>query len=195
MLLSSLVNKPIVVAENIRGICLGVGVSLKSYAVKYLLCASSPNRIQTDFCVNTSALDKIDEAVFLKQLRPVFPKNCAQITLGLPVFTSDGCLIGKLADVELQNLVATRLFTEKRAFSISSVAACSDAVILRKEQPFPLGQRVPAPLLSNFDDKFSPIVNKAFLRSAIEKKALITLTLSLPPFNVSFLPLTTKFKD
>ena len=195
MLLSSLVNKPVVVAENIRGICLGVGVSLKNYAVKYLLCASSPNRFQTDFCINASAIDKIDEAIFLKRLRPVFPKNCAQITLDLPIFSAEGCLIGKLTDVELQNLVATRLFTPKRAFSISSVAACSDAVILRKEQPFPLGQRVPAHLLSNFEDKFSPIVNKAFLRSAIEKKALITLTLSLPPFNVNFLPVITNFKD
>lgn len=194
MLLTALINKPVVVGDNIRGVCLGVGVSLKTYAVKYLLCSSSPNRATVDFCVNVSAVEKIDEAVFLRRLRPVFPKNCAQITRNLPVFSFDGAFFGKLTDLEIQNFVATRIFTEKRAFSIALVAACSDAVILRKEQPFPLGQRVPAPFLSGFDDKTQPLVTKTFLRAAIEKRSLIKLTLSLPPFHVNFLPINTKFK-
>ena len=195
MLLSSLVQKPVVVSGNIRGVCLGVGISLKTYAVKYLLCSSSPNRANVDFCVNLSSLDKIDEAVFLRRLRPVFPKNCAQITLRLPIFSFDGSYLGKLTDLEIQNFVATRFFTENKAFSTASIAACADALILRKEQPFPLGQRIPAPFILQFSNKTRPLVTKQFLRQAIEKKALVKLTLSLPPFNVNFMPVNPQFKD
>ncbi len=192
MLLSQLVQKPVVVDGNIRGVCLGVGISLKNYAVKYLLCSSSPNRANTDFCINVSSISKIDEAVFLHRLRPVFPKTCAQITMRLPIFSFNGSALGFLRDLEMQNFFATRFFNETQAFSISAVTACSDAVILRKEQPFPLGQRVPAPFLLYFKDVARPIVTKAVLSTAIQKKSLIKLTLSLPPFSLDFSPLEGK---
>lgn len=195
MLLTSITQKPVVVSGNLRGVCLGVGVSLKTRAVKYLLCASSPQGNKVDFCVNYSAVDKIDEAVFLQRLRPVFPKNCAQITLSLPVFSADGGFLGKIVDLDIQNQTVIRLFTEKKSFAFTTVQACTDAVILRKEQPFPLGQRVPAPAIFQFSDKSEPIVTKRLLRQAIEKKSLVKLTLSLSPFNLNFLPLDKKFKD
>ena len=195
MLLSQLVQKPIVVDGNVRGVCLGVGISLKTYAVKYLLCSSSPARSKTDFCVNLSAVTKIDEAVFLHRLRPVFPKNCAQITMRLPIFSFNGGALGFLQDLEMQNFTVLRFFSENKAFPISAVAACSDAVILRKEQPYPLGQRVPAPFLLYFKDVARPIVTKSVLSTAIRERALIKLTLSLPPFSLNFLPVERKFKD
>lgn len=188
MQLSQLFQKPIVVDGNIRGVCLGIGISLKNYAVKYLLCSSSPARTATDFCVNVASIIKIDEAVFLRRLRPVFPKNCAQITMLLPIFSSNGSALGRLRDLEMQNLVALRFFNENKAFPISAIAACSDAVILRKELPFPLGQRVPAPFLLHLKGIKRPIVTKAVLSTAMESKSLIKLTLSLPPFSLHALP-------
>lgn len=195
MLLSDLIGKPVVVAATARGVCLGVGISLKNYAVKYLLCSSAPNRDKVDFCVNVSAVEKIGDALFLHRLRPVFPKNCAQITKNLPVFSYDGSFLGSLLDLEIQNFTTTRLITSKKVFPITALAACSDAVILRKEQPFPLGQRVPAPLVSSFSDKKEQLVTKPLLRAAIEKRALVKLTLSLPPFNVLFTPVPRQIKD
>lgn len=195
MLLSSLHGKPIVVAATTRGVCLGVGISLKTYAVKYLLCSSSPDRDKIDFCVNASAIEKNTDALFLRRLRPVFPKNCAQITKNLPVFSYDGSFLGSLRDMEMQNFAAIRLITEKKSFPITSLAACSDAVILRKEQPFPLGQRVPAPFVSDFGNKSQPLVTRSLLRAAIEKKSLVKLTLSLPPFHVTFTPVNRQIKD
>lgn len=189
MLLSQLSEKPVVVSASMRGVCLGVGVSLKNFAVKYLLCASAQNRKQADFCVNFSAVECIDDALYLKALRPVFPRSCARFSLQIPVFSSDGGYLGKVADLELENGVATRFFTDNgKAFPLPAVLACTDAVILKKEQPFPLGQRVPAPLLSVISDKKEGLVTKPLLRAAREKSSLVKLTLSLPPFDVEFFP-------
>lgn len=195
MLLSRLIEKPVVVSSTTRGVCLGIGVSLKNYAVKYLLCSSAPNRDKIDFCVNVSAIEKIENAVFLRRLRPVFPKNCAQITKDLPVFSYDGAFLGSLLDIEIQNFTAIRLITSKKNYPITALAACSDAVILRKEQPFPLGQRVPSPFVSNVNGKKEQLVTKQLLRDAIEKKSLVKLTLSLPPFNVFFTSVSRQIKD
>ena len=39
MFLSQFIGKPVLVNGETRGVCLGVGLSLKSYAVKYLFCS------------------------------------------------------------------------------------------------------------------------------------------------------------
>jgi hypothetical protein len=52
---------------------------------------------------------------------------------------------------------------------------------LRKEQPFPIGQRIPAPLLFDFSSH-TPIVTKPLLKEAVKQGKLIQFTLSLPPF-------------
>ena len=186
MYLSELENKPLMLRFSPRGICRGVGISPKTFSVKYLLCASLSNATKNaDFCLPLQAVESIDESILLSRLRPAFPKNCIRLFLGLPVFSQDGVYLGKIEDVKLDGFIATKLFTDqKETYPISSVIACSDAVILRKSAPFPLGQSVPAPILSLINGKKDGLVTKPLLRAAIQKGALVSLTLSLPPFSL-----------
>ncbi len=187
MFLSDFIGKPLLASSTPRGTCLGVGISLKTFTAKYLLC-SSQNRDEPDFCVNLSSTDKIGEAVYIPRLRPVFPKNYARILPNLPLFLESGEYLGKIFDLEIQKGIATRIITDtKRSFPTAAILACADAIILRKNLSFPIGQRVPAPVLSRFSDKTDALVTKPLLRNAITQKSLITLTLSLPPFCVQFL--------
>lgn len=185
MFLSDLTEKNICVHENFRGICKGVALSLKSHAVRYLLCSSSATQSAADFAVAVSSIEEIGIALHLTRLRPAHPGNCAKIFIGSPVYSFEGGYLGKLMNLELRDFIATKLYTDKGdIFPITSVFACSDAVILRKEQSYPLGQRIPAPLLPVVTDKSDGVVTKAVLRNAIKKNALIRLTLSLPPFDL-----------
>ena len=189
MFLSDIVDKNIYTGTTPRGTCLGVGVSLKSRAVKYLLC-SAKSHTQADFCVNVSALEYVDaHAVVVNRMRPVFPKSCAKLFLSLPVFTVDGAFLGRVSDVELQSvngvLTATRIFTDKNTvYSALGITACLDALILKREMPYPIGQRIPAPAVLHFSPSGHPIVGKSTLKDCIEKNRLIHLTLSLPPFSL-----------
>ncbi len=185
MKLSQLHEKSIYVGKAFRGVCRGVALSLKSQTVKYLLCASTLTQTVTDFSVGVSSIQKIEESILLSRLRPSYPKSCAKISIGLPVYSFEGGYLGVVEDLEMKDFVATRLFTDRGdVIPLTSIYACSDAVILRKEQAYPLGQRIPAPLLPTVTDKSEAIVTKPILRTAIQKRALIKLTLSLPPFNV-----------
>ena len=187
MLLSAFIDKEIFIGKTPRGIIKGVGVSLKSYAIKYLLCAS-PNAPRAIFAVPVNAIEEIGENVRLSRLRPVFPKRCACIFLRLPVYSSEGAYLGSLQDLTIKNFVATTLFTDKNViFPISAVSGCTDAILLKKEQPYPLGQRIPTPFLSVVTEKTEGVVTKPVLRAAIKKNALIKLTLSLPPFSIDSL--------
>ncbi len=187
MFLSELMGKEILSGKTAKGYCKGVGISLKTYAVKYLLCASTPTA-EADFCISASAITQIGEGVTLSQMRPLFPKSCAKLFPNKPIYAFDGTYLGKIADVLLQDLVATELYTEQNAiYPTSAIAACQDAVILKREQPFPLGQRIPAPYLSLFTDKKDGLITKSTLRTAIGHGKLIRLTLSLPPFRISLL--------
>ena len=186
MLLSDLSEKNVFVNRNFRGICKGVAFSLKSHAVRYLLCASSATQTVSDFAVVVSSITEINREIHLTRLRPAHPGNCAKVSLGAPVYSFEGGYLGKLSDMELRDFIVTTLFTDRgEQFPVTAVFACSDAVILRKEQPFPLGQRIPAPLLSLVTEKKDGVITKAVLRTAIEKGALIALTLALPPFDLT----------
>ncbi len=186
MFLQELVNKEIFSGKNAKGICRGVGISLKSHAVKYLLCASTPTATHGgDFSVSTSAVERIEEGVFLTKLRPLFPKNCARVFLGCPIYSFDGVFLGNLTDLEMKGFAATQIFTDQAtAYPVTAITACKDALILKREQPFPLGQRVPTPLLPLVTDKKDAVVTKPLLRTAIQNGALVKLTLSLPPFSL-----------
>ena len=185
MKLTDLQNKNIYVGKTLRGSCRGVALSLKSHAVKYLLGASTPTQTSPDFSVGVSSILEIEEDIHLSRLRPSYPKNCAKISIGLPVYSFEGGFLGTVADLECKDFIATHVIThDEERFPITSVVACSDAVILRKEPPYPLGQRIPPPLLSSFTDKSEALVTKPILRAAIRNKSLIKLTLSLPPFNM-----------
>ena len=182
MFLSELQNSAVFVGNTQRGVCLGIGISLKNQAVKYLLCASNTALSNaTDFSVNVSAVETIDTHIILSRLRPVFPKNCAKLFIGLPVYAFDGAFLGNLQDVEIHGFSATRLFTDSACYPITAVCACADAVILRKDQPFPIGQRIPAPALFPFSSNAS-LVTKPLLKEAVKQGKLIAFTLSLPPF-------------
>lgn len=186
MYLSELENKPLILRSTHRGVCRGIGVSLKNFSVKYLLCASPSNQAKVDFCLPLQAVESIDEQISLSRLRPAFPQNCARLFLGLPVFSQEGVYLGKLTEVQLDGFIATRLFTDrKESYPIHSLIACSDAVILRKNAPYPIGQLVPAPILSKINAKKDRLVTKSLLRAAIEKGTLLSLTLSLPPFSLN----------
>ena len=192
MQLSQLIQKNIRVGKNAKGVCVGVGISIKSKAVKYLLCCSTPSlntpisaSEKADFAVSVSAIESIShDEIVLSNLRAVFPKNCAKISPGKPIYSEDGVYLGKIADLEIHNFQAIKLWSDCNfAYSPMAISACSDVVILRKEQAFPLGERIPAPLLFPFLKKNESVITKSVLRSAIQNGQLLRLTLSLPPFH------------
>ena len=178
MLLSDFVEKSVYIGKNLRGVCLAVGVSLKSCAVKYLRCASvatyNPLRPRIDFSVPVSAVESVsDGAIRLSRLRPVYPKNCTSVFINRPVYSDGGAYLGCVTDIDLHDFTATRLFTDaNKSYPFSAVYAYADAVILRKTQVYPLGQLTR-----------SGFVTKPLLKKAIEEKTFIRLTLSLPPFH------------
>ena len=185
MKLSDLTEKNVYTNKTFQGVCRGVGLSLKSHAVRYLLCASISTQSVTDFSIGVNTVADVGDRILLSRLRPCSPKGCARIAIGLPVYAFEGSYLGKVADLDLYDFTATTLYTDRGdSFPITSIFACSDAVILRKEQPFPLGQRIPAPLLPLVTEKNDGVVTKQILRAAMEKGALIRLTLALPPFQI-----------
>ncbi len=182
MKLTDLINKEIVVGKSVKGYCRGVAISLKSYAVKYLLCASAPYS-EADFALSVGSVKEIGEQIVLSSLRPLLPKNSAKIFIHRPVYSADGVYLGKITDLTLRDFTATHLFTDqKERYPVSAVVASQDALLLKREQPFPLGHRIPAPVLSLFTDKKDGLVTKPVLRTAIGQGALLKLTLALPPF-------------
>ncbi len=184
MFLNDITDKEIISSKTVKGYCRGVGISLKSHAVKYLLCASNP-LAEPDFAISAASVENIGEQIRISSLRPLSPKNCVRIFIGRPVYAFDGVYLGNVADLDIRDFVATELYTDQNAcYPISSVTACFDAVILKKQPPYPIGQRIPAPLLPLLSEKKSPIVTKPVLRAAIRKSSLIKFTLSLPPFSL-----------
>ena len=186
MLLSDLIQKTIYAGITPKGKCVGIGISLKNYTMKYLLCTSSQTATHTDFCVNTSAIEEIDDGIYLTHLRPTFPKSCAKLFLGHPIYRENGIFIGNVCNVSIENgVVAYLLTTQNERISPTCISAVSDAVILKKQHPYPIGQRIPAHAVCKFLDKNDDFVNKSNLLSAIKKGSLIKLTLSLPPFSIT----------
>ena len=182
MFLSELVKKEIYSSGEERGVCLGIGVSLKTNAVKYLLCACDKQSNSPDFALPISAILSVDDKIRLRALRAVPPKSCIRLFPALPVYAFNGRLLGKIHDIAIRENTVTEIFVDSFSFSPRAILACADAVILRKEQVFPLGQRIPAPLLPLLGNKNERIVTKPVLRTAMQKGALVKLTLSLPPF-------------
>ncbi len=192
MLLSSIIGKRILSDTTPRGVCTGVGISLKTLTVKYLLCCNDVENAKqrVDFALPFSCVTSVDEVcVHVSKARAVFPKTCAYVFLQKPVFSFDGVYFGRLRDFRFSltndgSFTAATLYTDTgETFAASGVYAFSDAVILKKDRPYPLGQRIPAPIVSHYGGKNQTVVSKTVLRRAIEKSELIKLTLSLPPFN------------
>ena len=186
MFLSNLVGKPLYANKTFRGVCRGIAFSLKTHAVKYLLCSATATASCADFAVAVSAVQDINDSIILSKLRSAVPRACAKIVPQLPVFSGEGGYLGKIQDLELCDFIATRLFTDQgETLPVHTIAACADAVILKKALPYPLGQRIPTPFLSLCTGKPDTVVTKPVLRSAIAKGELLKLTLALPPFSLN----------
>ena len=199
MQLSELNGKNIRSGKYTRGVCVGVGISLKSKAVKYLLCSSrqkeeNQESPSTDFAVNINTIEDISgDEIVLSRLRALSANNCAKICIGKPVYSEDGVYLGKIEDAYIHNFIATHIKTDKNITqSTLNLAACSDVVLLRKEQPYPIGQRVHAPSIFPFLKDDDVLITKQILRVAAENRAIIRLTLSLPPFQMQSLDFMPK---
>lgn len=198
MFLSELSFKRIYFQNAARGIILGVGISVKTRKLKYLLCSANTSKEHAshtpDFVLPISAIASVSEnAVILTKLRPVIPKGYTRLFLHRPIYTQSGTNLGLLTDVRFDTLTATSIYSDKNiVYPFTSISAVSDAVLLRKNDAYPIGQRIPAPLVSHFEAEKNPHVTKSVLRRAIENKALIKLTLSLPPFTQNTSPPASK---
>ncbi len=183
MLLTELIGKHIYSGKNLRGTITGVCVSLKSKAVRYLLCQTAPKTARAEFAVSVSSVERIDEVVTLKRLKTLFPKNCSRLFLNRPIYTDEGDYVGYLADAEVDGFTLTGVIVGNgKRYAAACVSALSDAVILKKAPPYPIGQTIPAPYVSIFS-KQSATVTRAILKEAIRQKRLVDFTLSLSPFN------------
>lgn len=188
MLLTQFIRKPIFVNNTPRGLCLGGGLVLKSGAIKYLFCTENPASQNHDFAIGVSSVEAVQSnGVYLTRLRPVLPKNYLRLFLGTPVYSHEGAYKGDITDGEVVDFKLVKLFTDQEfSFPLSAISAYSDAVILKKSLPYPIGQRIPAPAVPLLN-KFEPTVTRAVLKGAIENEALIRLTLSLAPFSLESL--------
>ena len=177
MLLSSLIRKSLIFDKTPRGVCIAIGIAPKNKRIKYLFCSplESGQNTPSYFALPLTALSSISEhSLILSRMRPVLPQNYLQLTLGMPIYSESGKYLGSLIDVKFSQRLATSLQTESGWHNFSRVLAIGDAVILRREQPYPIGQ----PTQENF-------VTKHTLKKAVKEQSLIKLTLSLPPFSLS----------
>lgn len=183
MFLRDFVNKNITVNGKKKGVCIGIGISLKTFSIKYLLCSLTSMQ-KTDFAVSFSSLLNVgDEEISLNKLRSVLPNACVQLYPDLPCYFEDGVYVDNLEDIRFENGVALQIYTTGGfVFPANALLACADALLLRKKQPYPLGQPIPAHTLPMLKVKSSPLVTKRVLKDSIAKGKLIALTLSLAPF-------------
>ena len=94
MLLSEIVGKNVYSGKALRGVCRGVCLSLKSRAVKYLLCSSEPAQNDyTEFSVGIGCIGSVEDTVVLKRLRTAIPKNCVRFFTGRPVIRKRGNIL------------------------------------------------------------------------------------------------------
>ena len=185
MLLSNLIGMPVFVGEKQRGTLQGVFLSTKSKCVKYLLCAIEQKNTQTTLAVSVCALERVNDGIHLKRIRSILPKNAALFKCGCPVYTENGTYVGCACDLHLHELTATELVTESAVFPTTSIAAIGDAVLVKTDEPYPIGQRIPAPILSTFStSEQCLLVTRPLLKSVIKKGRLIAFTLSLAPFSL-----------
>ena len=181
MFLSALLQKRVIANQQSRGVCLGIGFSLKTHSVKYLLCGSAPNARAADFAVSVNTVTNVAESISLARLRAVYPNGCCKLFPAMPIYTHDGVQLGEVQDAEILQGKAVRLFSsDGKSYPFAAILACGDAVILRKELPFPLGQPLPDSMKELFPES-GVTVTKPLLRAAIKKGKLIELTLSLFP--------------
>lgn len=183
MLLTSLIDKPIIVNNTPRGICEGVGISKKDGGIKYLICSETDNP-KIRFIVPFSLVTFIkQDAVHLQKLRTVTPTKFYFLHLNIPVYTLQGKCVGNVENASWANGTLGFLSVNGNNVPYTSISAISDAVLVRSTASFPLGQRIPVPCISKYRLRENT-VTKSVLKKSVSEDFLIELTLSLAPFNV-----------
>ncbi len=155
-----------------RGICLGVYLSKKTGTIKYLFCALDDDKTIT---VPVAAIEQIHPEtgnVYLKNLRAAIPNQCARLTPFLPVYSCDGKYLGRLNDIFVQGVTATKLVVGEEKYPALSIDGVCDALLL-KPLPYPLGE---------WSKEEETNVSRRLLKDKIKQGELIRFTLSLPPF-------------
>lgn len=183
MFLSQIIGKPVRKQNVTYGKATDICVSLKSRALRYLICVSNRD-VRAEFAVGFSSVLELDDEIVLSRLKPLLPQNCVKLTLNRPVYDDSGKYLGFLKDAEIENGYLLALYaSDGKKYAATRILAVSDAIILRKNQPYPLGQRIPAPCVSPLTDtEKSGLVTRSVLKTAIQNRSLIRFTLSLPPF-------------
>lgn len=185
MLLSEIVGKNVYSGKALRGVCRGVCLSLKSRAVKYLLCSreTPQSNDYTEFSVGVGCIGSVEDAVILKRMRTAVPKNCVRFFTGRPVYSEEGAYLGIASDLVMENFTATKLVTDTgKTYSASAISALGDAVLLKREPVFPLGRLVVKDLPAAPEPiREGTVVNRGTLKAAIASGVLIRLTSGLLP--------------
>ena len=147
---------------------------MKSKAVRYLICEQDGS----EFSVPVGNLERVEkEGVFLKRTRTAAPKNCARLCKNLPVYLETGEFLGTLVDLEMENFVVLSLITnDEKRHRATSVSGVRDAVIMKKPPLFPLGERLPEPFASFYDE---PVVTRPVLKKVVERGELVPTTSAL----------------
>lgn len=181
MNLSFLVGKPVYSSSKQKGVCRGVALSLKSRAVKYLVCQKNDPALNgAEFFLPVSAVQAVDESgIYVQKLRAAVPKNVYRFFCGKPVYTEEGQYVGIVTDLSLEHFYAVAVHTDRGIFSALCLSAIGDAVLLKKSPCFPLGRSLPERFFQSLSP--DPIVTKTTLKKAIEKGFLIRLTSSMLP--------------
>ena len=69
----------------------------------------------------------------------------------------------------MDSFIALHLITDKgERFPVLHIAACIDAILLRKKPPYPIGQRIPAPVVLDIIQNNEMIVSRSSFGRAIE---------------------------
>jgi sporulation protein YlmC with PRC-barrel domain len=188
MFLSQIIGKPVRKQNATYGNVTGICISLKSRALRYLVCVSNRD-VKTEFAVSFSSVLEIDDEIVLSRLKPLLPQNCVKLTLNRPIYDEKGKYLGFLKDAEFENgYLISLLANDGKKYAATRILAVNDVVILRKNQPYPLGQRIPAMDVSIFNGnkpttEKSGLITRSTLKNAIKNRSLIRFTLSLPPFS------------
>ena len=157
-----------------RGVCLGVYITKKSAQIKYLYCC-----LDNDNMVNlpVSAIDKIDDsgAIYFKNLRSAYPKQCSRLNPYLPVYSDEGKYLGRLDELICEELTVSKLVVSGKKFPALAIEGLCDVVLL-KSLPYPLGE---------WSEEEKVGVSRRILKEKIKQGELIKFTLSLAPFCVS----------
>lgn len=180
--LSQILSKPIVFPDGgllpVVGVTVAGGGKIRHFIVK----TGEAAEIYLPFgAARISAWRIVPDNV-----RPCSPKGTQRLTIGKPVYSTNGYYCGKLTDILLKNGILSLFYTENGVFSAENLYAAGDALLLRPSDPYPIGQKIPvntrAETYGGVPVRLSKQVTKAALKYFLHEGKLIEFTTSLPLF-------------